>query len=128
MGRARDRPWLKLFIERGPFSNKTIFFSVFVLLMVPFITTYSIFLIAAGIALGIIFYIIFKRAMAVAGLGVLGVITGSALQPLPNPAGVIGYYIGHIGLGVFIAGLTIFLFKLALELVKNKEIAPYIQK
>ena len=99
-----------------------------VLLMVPFITTHSIFLIAVGTALGIIFYIIFKRAMAVTGLGVLGIIVGSALQPLPNPVGLAGYYIGHIGLGVFISGLTIFLFKLALELVKNKEIAPYIQK
>ena len=96
--------------------------------MVPFITTYSLFLIAAGSALGIIFYIIFKRSMAVMGLGILGTVVGSALQPLPNPLGVIGYHIGHIGLGVFTAGLTIFLFKLALELVKNKEIAPYIQK
>lgn len=96
--------------------------------MIPFITTYSIFLMAVGAALGVIFYIIFKRAAAVTGLGVLGIIVGSALQPLPNPAGVIGYYIGHICLGVFIAGLTIFLFKLALELVKNPELAPYVQK
>lgn len=96
--------------------------------MVPFITTYSIFLIAAGTALGIIFYIIFKRAMAVVGLGILAIVTGSALQPLPNPLGVIGYYIGHIGLGVFVMGLTIFLFKLALESIKNEKIAPYIQK
>lgn len=96
--------------------------------MVPFITTYSLFLVGLGTALGIIFYIIFKRAMAVTGLGVLGIILGSALQPLPNPPGVIGYYIGHIGLGVFIAGLTIFLFKLALELVKNEEIAPYVKQ
>lgn len=96
--------------------------------MVPFITTYSIFLIAVGIALGIIFYIISRRAMAVVGLGVLGIIVGSALQPLPNPFGIAGYYIGHIGLGIFVVGLTIFLSKLALELVKNKEIAPYIQK
>lgn len=96
--------------------------------MIPFITTYSILLIAAGTALGVILYIIFKRAMAVVGLGILGVILGSVLQPLPNLLGVTGYYIGHIGLGVFISGLTIFLFKLALELVKSNEIAPYIQK
>lgn len=93
--------------------------------MIPFIITYSLFLIAVGAVLGVIFYIIFKRAMAVLGLGLLGVILGSALQPLPNHVGLIGYYMGHIGLGVFIAGLTIFLFKLALELVKNKEFAPY---
>lgn len=93
--------------------------------MIPFIITYSLFLIAVGAVLGVIFYIIFKRAMAVLGLGLLGVILGSALQPLPNHVGLIGYYMGHIGLGVFVVGLTIFLFKLALELVKNKEFAPY---
>lgn len=94
--------------------------------MIPLIITHSLFLIAVGAVLGVIFYIIFKRVMAVLGLGLLGVIVGSALQPLPNPAGLIGYYMGHIGLGVFIAGLTIFLFMLALELAKNKEFAPYV--
>ena len=96
--------------------------------MVPFITSYSLFLMAVGAALGVVFYIIFRRAVAVMGLGILGVIMGSALQPLPNPIGIAGYYIGHVSLGVFIVGLTVFLFKLALELVKNKEIAPYAQK
>lgn len=119
---------LKLSVERRFPSNKTIFFSILVISMIPLTITHSLFLIAVGAVSGIIFYIIFQRAMAVMGLGILAIVTGSALQPLPNPVGVIGYYIGHIGLGVFIVALTIFLFKLALELVKNEEIAPYIQK
>jgi len=93
--------------------------------MIPLVITTTSFLFAVGLGLGVILYLIIRRALAVVGAGILGITVGSFLQPLPNPVGVLGYYIGSISLGVAAVGFLIILLKLALELVKNEEFAPY---
>lgn len=94
--------------------------------MVPFITSQTIFWFAVGVLAGFILYIIIRRALAVVGTGILATVIGSFLQPLgPGMLAYCGYVVGVSGVGMMAAGFIILLIKLALELIKNAEFAPY---
>ena len=94
--------------------------------MIPFIVSQTAFWFAVGVLVGFILYIIIKRALGVVGIGIFAMVIGSFLQPLgPAVLGYFGYVIGTAGVGIMVDGFLILLIKLALELIRNPEFAPY---
>ena len=97
--------------------------------MVPLITGQTAFWFGVGLSLAFIVYALIRRSLAVMGLGVLGMITGSAVQALGSGLiAYVGYVLGVTSTGTFAGGALIFLIKLSIEIIKNPELAPYAAK
>lgn len=94
--------------------------------MIPFVVNQTTFWFAIGVLIGIILYIIIRRALGVVGISILAMVIGSFLQPLgPTEIAYFGYVIGTVGVGALCVSFLILLIKLALELITNEEFAPY---
>jgi len=77
-------------------------------------------LIATGMAVGVIYYVLTRRAFRLFYYSILAMITGSASTMVPiTLVSYTMWAVGHLGVGMFIVSLLFILLKLVKEVADN---------